>query len=105
MRLSWRSAVPVVCPPGTRMRTIAPSAAKCGRRTPGHRPGPAPPPIVNDFRLGEPDPAPTMPFVNIAELGLLLVALVLPLILGMVAALTKKTWWRCALESRMSQIV
>jgi protein-S-isoprenylcysteine O-methyltransferase Ste14 len=38
-----------------------------------------------------------MRFVNIAELGLLLAAVVLPLILGMVAALMKKHWWWAAI--------
>jgi type VI protein secretion system component VasK len=38
-----------------------------------------------------------MPLVNVAELGLLLAALVLPLILGVVAALTKRPWWRAAI--------
>jgi hypothetical protein len=40
-----------------------------------------------------------MPFVNIAELGLLLVALFLPLILGMVAALMKRPWWWAAIAA------
>jgi hypothetical protein len=38
-----------------------------------------------------------MPFVNVAELGLLLAAVVLPLILGMVAALMKRPWWWAAI--------
>jgi type VI protein secretion system component VasK len=40
-----------------------------------------------------------MPFMNLAELGLLLAALVLPLILGMVAALMKKPWWWAAIAA------
>jgi hypothetical protein len=40
-----------------------------------------------------------MRFVNIAELGLLLAAVVLPLILGMVAALIKKPWWWAAIAA------
>lgn len=40
-----------------------------------------------------------MPFVNIAELGLLLTAVVLPLILGMVAALLKKPLWWAAVAA------
>jgi hypothetical protein len=40
-----------------------------------------------------------MPFVNIAELGLLLAAVVLPLILGMVAALMRKPWWWAAIAA------
>lgn len=40
-----------------------------------------------------------MPLVNIAELGLLFAALVLPLILGMVAALMKKPWWWAAITA------
>jgi type VI protein secretion system component VasK len=46
-----------------------------------------------------------MPFVNIAELGLLLAALVLPLILGMVAALMKKPWWWAATAAVVVAIV
>jgi type VI protein secretion system component VasK len=38
-----------------------------------------------------------MPLVNVAELGLLLAALVLPLILGVVAALMKRPWWWAAI--------
>ena len=38
-----------------------------------------------------------MPFVNVAELGLLLAAVVLPLILGVVAALMKRPWWWAAI--------
>lgn len=38
-----------------------------------------------------------MPFVNVAELGLLLAAVVLPLILGVVAALLKRPWWWAAI--------
>ena len=40
-----------------------------------------------------------MPFVNLAELGLLLAAIVLPLILGMVAALMEKPWWWAAIAA------
>jgi uncharacterized membrane protein HdeD (DUF308 family) len=38
-----------------------------------------------------------MPLVNVAELGLLIAALVLPLILGVVAALMKRSWWWAAI--------
>jgi type VI protein secretion system component VasK len=38
-----------------------------------------------------------MPRVNVAELGLLIAALVLPLILGVVAALMKRPWWWAAI--------
>ena len=38
-----------------------------------------------------------MPFVTVAELGLLLAAVVLPLILGVVAALRKRPWWWAAI--------
>ncbi len=38
-----------------------------------------------------------MPFVNVAEVGLLLAAVVLPLILGIVAALMKRPWWWAAI--------
>lgn len=37
--------------------------------------------------------------MNLAELGLLLAAIVLPLILGMVAALMKKPWWWAAIAA------
>ena len=37
-----------------------------------------------------------MPLVNVAELGLVIAALVLPLILGVVAALMKRPWWWAA---------
>ena len=38
-----------------------------------------------------------MPFVDVAELGLLLAAVVLPLILGVVAALMRRPWWWAAI--------
>lgn len=38
-----------------------------------------------------------MPIVTVAELGLLLAAVVLPLILGVVAALRKRPWWWAAI--------
>jgi hypothetical protein len=38
-----------------------------------------------------------MPLVNVAELGLLIAVLVLPLILGAVAALMKRPWWWAAI--------
>jgi type VI protein secretion system component VasK len=38
-----------------------------------------------------------MPLVNVAELGLLIAALVLPLILGVVAALMNRPWWWAAI--------
>jgi lysylphosphatidylglycerol synthetase-like protein (DUF2156 family) len=38
-----------------------------------------------------------MPLVNVAELGLLIAALVLPLILGVVAARMKRPWWWAAI--------
>jgi type VI protein secretion system component VasK len=34
-----------------------------------------------------------MLFVNVAELGLLLAAVVLPVVLGIVAALIRRPWW------------
>lgn len=37
--------------------------------------------------------------MNLAELGLLLAAIVLPLILGIVAALMKKPWWWAAIAA------
>jgi type VI protein secretion system component VasK len=40
-----------------------------------------------------------MRFVNMAELGLLLAAVVLPLILGIVVALMKKPWWWAAIAA------
>jgi hypothetical protein len=55
--------------------------------------------MVNDFSPDEIDQALTMPFVNIAELGLLLAAVVLPLILGTVATLMKRPWWWAALAA------
>lgn len=39
----------------------------------------------------------TMPFVNVAELGLLLAAVVLPVVLGIVAALMRRPWWWAAI--------
>ena len=41
----------------------------------------------------------TMPFVNLAELGLLLAAVVLPVALGIVAALMKRPWWWAAIAA------
>ena len=38
-----------------------------------------------------------MPFVDVAELGLLLAAVVLPLILGVVVALMRRPWWWAAI--------
>ena len=38
-----------------------------------------------------------MPIVNVAELGLLLGAVVLPLILGVVTALMRRPWWWAAI--------
>jgi hypothetical protein len=50
IRLSRPSAVPVVCPPGTRTRTTAPSWATCGRSTPlGQRSARVTPAIVSDL--------------------------------------------------------
>ena len=38
-----------------------------------------------------------MLFVNVAELGLLLAAVVLPVLLGMVSALMRRPWWWAAI--------
>jgi hypothetical protein len=38
-----------------------------------------------------------MLFVNVAELGLLLAAVVLPVVLGMVSALMRRPWWWAAI--------
>ena len=46
-----------------------------------------------------------MPFVNVAELGLLLAAVVLPLILGVVAALMKRPWWWAAIVAVLVAMV
>lgn len=43
--------------------------------------------------------------MNIAELGLLLAALVLPLMLGMVAALMKRPWWWAAIVAVLVAMV
>ena len=48
IRLSRPSAVPVVCPPGIRTRTTAPSCARWGRSTPGQRSARVTPAIVSD---------------------------------------------------------
>ena len=38
-----------------------------------------------------------MLFVNVAELGLLLAAVVLPVVLGMVSAFMRRPWWWAAI--------
>lgn len=45
------------------------------------------------------------PFVNVAELGLLLAAVVLPLILGVIAALMKRPWWWAAIVAVLVAMV
>jgi hypothetical protein len=86
------------------MRTTAPSAAEWGRRTPGQRSGSVTPAIVSDLSISAgsvyADGILSKPYdavVNVAELGLLLAAVVLPFILGVVAALMKRPWWWAAI--------
>jgi lysylphosphatidylglycerol synthetase-like protein (DUF2156 family) len=94
------------------MRTTAPSAAEWGRRTPGQRSGSVTPAIVSDLSISAgsvyADGILSKPYdavVNVAELGLLLAAVVLPLILGVVAALMKKPWWWAAIVAVLVAMV
>jgi hypothetical protein len=69
---------------------------------PGQRSGSVTPAIVSDSALaaaqyGFTCCARTMLFVNVAELGLLLAAVVLPVLLGMVSALMRRLWWWAAI--------
>jgi hypothetical protein len=43
--------------------------------------------------------------VNVAELGLLLAAIVLPVLLGIVAALIKRPWWWAAIVAVVMAMV
>src|SRR5215213_5711469 len=69
---------------------------------PGQRSGSVTPAIVSDSALtaaqyGFTGCARTMLFVNVAELGLLLAAVVLPVVLGMVSAFMRRPWWWAAI--------
>ena len=50
-------------------------------------------------------PSTTLPFVNLAELGLLIAVLILPLILGVIAALIKRPWWWAAIVAVVVALV